>query len=263
MENQIQNKLSQYELQPPKKAWNEISDALDSGAGSQFSSRLYNYQTQPTEEAWKKINTELNSAERQSATVVPFYKKYARPLKFATAVAAIAVIFLIITIIPGKKTISETPPKDLVQTPVKTVTEQPSTTTQSEEEQKQDVSVTHSNNTRNTTHAFFPFRRRAYEVNTESTYPSIAMLDKVTPDESFSYHDISYSVPVDRYIIYSDDDGNAVRLPKKLFDAFACASDDIPCKQKIKKLQEQAAASATKTDFTGLLDMLKKLEENQ
>jgi hypothetical protein len=263
MKDQIQNKLAQYEIPPPEKAWNEIADALDSGVGGQFANRLSGYEEEPAETSWQKIQFALDAANNHPATVVPFFKKYARPLKYATAVAAIAIVFLLVTILPGKKTESETQPNELVQAPAKTISQQPVSTPQSNDEQKQDVSAMHSTSARNISHPFFPFRRRADELNAESSYPSIAMLDKVTPDESFSNHDISYSVPVDRYIIYSDGDGNAVRLPKKLFDAFACASDDIPCKQKIKRLQEQAAASATKTDFTGLLDMLKKLEENQ
>ncbi|MFL5810973.1 MAG: hypothetical protein ACJ749_15740 [Flavisolibacter sp.] len=74
---------------------------------------------------------------------------------------------------------------------------------------------------------------------------------------------IDYTTPVDKYMIYSDGDGKAVRLSKKLYDDYACATDKIICKQKIKKLQEQVASAAMKSDFTGILDILNKLEENQ
>jgi hypothetical protein len=64
-------------------------------------------------------------------------------------------------------------------------------------------------------------------------------------------------------MIYSDGDGNAVRLPKKIFSAFACPTEDIKCKQRLQQLREKFAESAMTADFTGLLQILKSLQENQ
>jgi hypothetical protein len=63
--------------------------------------------------------------------------------------------------------------------------------------------------------------------------------------------------------MYSDGDGNVVRLPKKIFNAFACPTEDVMCKQKLQRLKEKFAASAMTADFTGVLQILKSLQENQ
>ena len=64
-------------------------------------------------------------------------------------------------------------------------------------------------------------------------------------------------------MIYSDDDGNAIRLPKKIFSAFACPTEDLICKRRLQQLREKFAASAMTTDFNGVLQILKSLQENQ
>jgi hypothetical protein len=97
----------------------------------------------------------------------------------------------------------------------------------------------------------------------ETSLKSTASIERVVPQYAERTNAIDYSSTDDKYMIYSDGDGNAMRLPKKLYDAFACNTDRITCKQKLKKLQEQVAASAMKTDFTGILDMLNNLQENQ
>ncbi len=73
---------------------------------------------------------------------------------------------------------------------------------------------------------------------------------------------------VDKYMIYSSSSGSVVKLPKKLYDLFSCASDPNTaqadwCKQNIKTLQQKIAQKAPpSTDFAAMLDMLKHLQEN-
>ena len=63
--------------------------------------------------------------------------------------------------------------------------------------------------------------------------------------------------------MYSDGDGNAMRLPKKLFDFISCVKEDVSCKQEMQQWQQQFAAAVLTTDFTGVLEILKTLKENQ
>ena len=74
---------------------------------------------------------------------------------------------------------------------------------------------------------------------------------------------VGASTTADKYMIYSDGNGNAIRLPKKIFSAFACPTDNFDCKQRLQELREKFAASATTADFNGLLEILKSLQENQ
>jgi hypothetical protein len=74
---------------------------------------------------------------------------------------------------------------------------------------------------------------------------------------------IAFNEDDEKYMAYSREDGNAVKLPKKMFDALTCPTKDVGCLQRIKQLQEKIAASALFADFTGVLDILNNLGENQ
>jgi hypothetical protein len=93
--------------------------------------------------------------------------------------------------------------------------------------------------------------------------PTFSFIESFLPKQAERNEMISSSVSPDKYMIYSDGDGNVVRLPKKVFSAFACADQDIICKQRLQQLREKFASSAMTADFTGLLEILKSLQENQ
>ena len=90
----------------------------------------------------------------------------------------------------------------------------------------------------------------------------VAMLDFL-PTASIKNDMIAYQASVDNYMIYTDEDGHAMKLPKKLYEAFECATREIACSRKIKDLQQRVASSAVSSDFTGVLEMLRNLQENQ
>ena len=48
-----------------------------------------------------------------------------------------------------------------------------------------------------------------------------------------------------------------------MYDAITCPNKDVSCLEKIKQLQEKMAASTMFADFTGVLDILDNLGENQ
>jgi hypothetical protein len=92
---------------------------------------------------------------------------------------------------------------------------------------------------------------------------TFSMLGDLLPKTVERNDGLSSSAVAEKYMIYSDGDGNAIRLPKKIFNAIACPTDNIDCKQHLKRLQEKFASSAFTTDFSGLIEILKKLQENQ
>jgi hypothetical protein len=100
-------------------------------------------------------------------------------------------------------------------------------------------------------------RQEEYQSSRVSSFESFL------PQQAEKNEMVSSSISSDKYMMYSDDDGNVVRLPKKIFDVFACPTEDISCKLRLKQLKEKFAQSATTADFTGLLQILKSLQENQ
>ena len=74
---------------------------------------------------------------------------------------------------------------------------------------------------------------------------------------------VATNIPLEKYMVYSDGDGNAMKLPKKLFDFITCVREEVVCQQQMQQLQQRFALTAMTTDFTGVLDIVKNLKENQ
>ena len=260
MSNQIQHKLSNFEVPPPANAWNEIEAALDSGVNHSFAEKLYSFEQPPNETIWQKIYAQLGGKNLSPARVVPFYKRYGRALKYSTAVAVFVVLAIVTSLFISKRTVSDV--ANINNLPEQTNSSINSQPVQNPQESKQ-ISIDRLNTHKRGGHIRLSASKNAVWLGPEPTLRSIASAQRVVPQYAERTSAIDYASHVDKYMIYSDGDGNVVRLPKKLFDAFACPTDKVTCKQKIKKLQEQVAASAMSTDFTGILDMLNKLQENQ
>ena len=261
MSNQIQHKLSNYEVDPPAKAWEGIEAALDSGLQITFADKLYSFEQAPPVTTWQRISSQLGLDVKKPARVIPFFIKYSKPLKYSAAVAAFVIIAVLTSLFISKKTVSDSIVTNILPSIQKTITDsiQP---IENNLPPKQ-ISIARLNTQKRSGHIRLSTMKSNMWLGPEKLLVSNASVEKVVPQYAERTTAINYSSSDDKYMIYSEGDGNAVRLPKKLFDAFACNTDRITCKQKLKKLQEQVAASAMKTDFTGILDMLNKLEENQ
>jgi hypothetical protein len=234
---------------------------LDSGVNTSFADKLFSFEQVPPLTTWQKISSQLGIDSRENGKIIPFFKKYSKTLKYSTAVAAFVILAILTSLFITKRTVSEglvnkyTPPTENKNAD----TSLPAQNNQA----SQQISIAHLNSPKRRNHIKLASLKTSIWLGPEPSLRSTASIEKVVPRYAERTNTIDYSSNDDKYMVYSDGDGNAVRLPKKLFDAFACTADRITCKQKLKKLQEQVAASAMKTDFTGILDMLNKLEENQ
>ncbi|HYH16025.1 MAG TPA: hypothetical protein VD794_12425, partial [Flavisolibacter sp.] len=73
-----------------------------------------------------------------------------------------------------------------------------------------------------------------------------------------------------RYTVVAKEDGQIVRLSQKAYAVFDCAVKGVAqksenCKENIETMQAKMATSmiSPTTDFAGLIDMIKTLEENK
>jgi len=251
MSNQLQDKLLHYEVQPPDGVWNNIATALNEEFSPTLSERLFQFEANPDKNLWDKIDASLNGALTEKAKVIPFYTRYRRPLKYSGAVAIFAFLAILTSLLISKKTESELPAQGVVKEIKKDTSKSPSPV-----DNKETSEVNGNERT---------IARAATSRPREITHNKIS----TETDESFLPHRaerneiVSSSLVPDKYMIYSDGDGNAVRLPKKIFSAFACPTDDLICKERLQQLREKFAASAMTADFNGLLQILKSLQENQ
>ncbi len=237
MSEQLKYKLLHFQQKPPKNSWDAISAALDDQHNS-LSKKLYDYKESPLDSNWKQIEKELNEVSKEKAIVSPFFKKF--NYKYLTA--AVLILAVLITTFLLITNQSSTPENDIVRsTPVN------ENNFPVEEPVKNDVAVTedpYTPNNNSVVNEPTPRRKNESIVNKEPTNNT-------------------------RYTTLADEDGKLVRLSKKIFPVFDCAENSTAflrkrCQENIESLQKQMASSIVSpaADFAGLLDMLKKLEEN-
>jgi hypothetical protein len=265
MSNQIQNKLSQFEVQPPEGVWNRVADALDNLVLADTGRKLTEVEVQPEAGIWNRIVRQLDGVA--PAKVIPFYKKYSRPLKYGSAVAMFAFIALVANLLVSKKGVSETMTDPMVGPTINKVHQVPAKETtgsfpKSDIAGKEDIAaaqeITASNQGKND-----GLKKRNSLMLRPTLLGITSTTDNLVPKVARRNTIIAFNEDDEKYMAYSMEDGNAVKLPKKMFDALTCPTKDVGCLQRIRQLQEKIAASALFADFTGVLDILNNLGENQ
>jgi hypothetical protein len=257
MSSQLKNKLLHYELQPPEGVWSKIAASLDENLSVSVSEKLYHYEEEPSTKVWQSIVSELQLPDREEAKVVPFYIRYRRPLKYSGAIAIFIFLAILTSLFISKKTESELPPK------------QAATTATTKKDSSKPAENPNENNSatqapqKTKTQRLIARSKASKESQDEVQNFSTASLESFLPQQAEKNDIVSSPVSSDKYMIYSDEDGNVVRLPKKIFSAFACPTDDAVCRQRLQQLKEKFAQSAMTADFTGLLQILNSLQENQ
>ncbi|MFL5742960.1 MAG: hypothetical protein ACJ75B_22260 [Flavisolibacter sp.] len=253
MSIKIQDKLLHYELSPPEGTWNKIAATLDNHPDQKISEKLYGFEEEPSQGLWNQISQQLHPFAEER-TSIPFYKKYHRPLRYSSAAVLLIIAATIVNLLISKKTVSEVPASHTAEatTPIKH-----DSAIQRNEEEPMEASVSISDKVAH----YIKSKKHALRV-TSSISPA-ALLDQMLPRQASRTTGITDNIPVDNYMVFTDAEGKVMRLPKKLFDAFACPPENYDCREKIKKLQQQAASAALTSDFGGVLEMLRHLEENQ
>lgn len=252
MNNQLKDKLFNFEVAPPPLLWDRVAEKLDKGIEPLWVERVREYESLPPS-IWSRILSRLNA--QHSGTVVPFYVRYRKPLKYSTTVAAIFIIAIVTTLLINKKAVSETA------------------------ETAPDGSITNSS-ARKSTNAFvlpvspavslegpanqeiakggLPKKLRTQRLNLLHFIEPVGSFRLSLP--SVAYHSAQTQEWKDQYTAYNTD-GTVVRLSKKMFDLINCAPADVPCKEKLNAVRNRLSSSAITGNFGGLLDMLNSLSE--
>ncbi len=262
MNKDIQNKLAQFEAQPPPEAWNKIAAALDDSLKN-AAVRLQDLEVSPPLQTWSQISHQLD--EKSKTPVIPFYKKYSNALMIGSAAAVLALIVFLSGVLSNKETVTEPSFREVVQNMRPSIETEKSTAGQDLQtsEETNETAYTNARKSVKQKAGVEPEDKRDIETLSFASHHYVAPVEKLIPDCVERNSALAFTHPVDKYMVYSREDGNAVKLPKKLFDAVACPSKDAECKIKLKQVQEKFAASAFTADFTGVLDIINNLGENQ
>jgi hypothetical protein len=262
MSSELQHKLLHYEVAPPEQVWDKIAASLDQDIPFTVSERLLQFQQTPPPSAWTAISKQLDHPQRH-AVVLPFFKRYRRPLKYAGATAAMVVLAVLVSLMVSKKTESEVS----IQGQTKVPASRPQQTNDTAPpQQPEEINTLMARAGKPAKSQGISFYRGAVMLEPMNMISEVAHMEQFFPGLAAPTHALpsrDLSSKYDNYMVYSDDEGHAVRLPKKMYDAIACPNDDLICKQRIKYLQQQVSSAAVTADFTGLLEILNNMKENK
>jgi hypothetical protein len=258
MGSNLQNKLLGYEENPPERVWAALSTILDEAASPALTQKLQQFEATPPPASWQRIDAQLDQPEKAQAPVVPFFKRFRRPLRYTGAAAIMAFLAIVASLTISKKTISEEPASG-TKAPMHGHTIPNSTINAKGDVVSAPVAIpvhgqaaTGTSSNKNT---LFTSLVRATHLEpgfASFVAPRATRTSAITADRR-----------MDAYMIYTDDEGHAVRLPKKMFDLIACPTEGIGCRERLKRMQEKIAAAALSPGFGGVLDLLNQLKENQ
>ncbi|MFN2437587.1 MAG: hypothetical protein ABR503_00200 [Chitinophagaceae bacterium] len=231
MSTRLQNKLLQYQVNPPDKIWNSI----DSSLNEEFTcaDRLYNFEQQPSSFVWNKLSNQLDDDSLSLGNTILFFKRYHTPLRYIGAAAIIAIVAITITLFVNKDAVSD----ELVYHPV------------AKENITQPLKI-----------------NEGLQEKVEESQDQVIVND-TKPQSS----QLNLSTKSSRYLTVANQKGKTVRLSQKALKVFNCA-DNIAsintsrrCKENIQSLQQKMATSLVSPsgDFAGLIDMIKRLDENR
>ena len=259
----LKNKIYNWEATPPQNTWAAISDALEKDQEYILSQKLTQYSAKPSLSLWENISEELNESERRP--VVPLSSKYKKAFTYSGIAAAVLVIVFLTSVFLNQQTVS----KKFVA--------------QDEYNQQQNIienNFAPNDTEKNLSLAYEPQltaqqnnrSNNLYKRPIYSTKPEVEAISTIQPTPANNLdvvirqndNEIDYSY-LDRYIVYANNSGEAVKLSKKVYNTFACSQyiNEELCKQKIAYLQHKAAMSSmtASADFAGVLEIISNFQE--
>lgn len=251
MNDHLQHKLYNYQVQPPSQVWDKITVALQE-TEKPLSERLVTYELEAPAYVWDNISAVL---DEEKPPVIPFRKRIAKPLRYSTAAASLIAIAVLVSLLINKKSVSEVtinPPAKLNTTSVisPTISDEPPVVFRNNGVEAANKIVASNKKNASRKVVYTPSTSGYREAEGRSTY--------VLPHN----YPIEKSDLLDRYILFSKTPGEAFRVSKKLFDLFACSDNDENCRHNIEVMQQKAATSSlvASADFSGIIDLLQNIE---
>lgn len=239
MSSQLQHKFQQFEATPPKDAWLAIEERLDD-ASSTLQERLYDYEAAPPFSAWNEIATTLGKHSTNKAATTPIYQT--KWFRLATAAAILGLIALGIFNFGINRPTATIAKQQPVLKQVQPLSTSPK--------------ATPATSTTNT-------HKEPVKAITPIKEESISVPASTSPKENTA-------IITKHYKVVAKEDGQIVRLSQKAYAVFDCAvkgaaQKSSTCKENIQTMQAKMASSLVtpSTDFAGLIDMIKTLEENK
>lgn len=283
MSSGLQNKMYNYELNPPPGVWEKIAATLEESEPVQeFPAKLYGLEVDPPGTAWENIKTSL--AEIQPGT--PGKRRLMPWLRYAAAAVMVGFIawgsILFLHKGSGNNKLAS---EELIQ-PGKVVGDAIS---KNNDNTGNNITISDTDETRND--AALEASKKTFaklDVVAGSKIKKITnnYFDTVEPvnepeKETFSElhfaggaeslahnYEINTNSSADRYITLMTPDGNIIRMSKKLSGLVCCVSgeeQDEDCKDQMETWRKKIACSSITSspdNFMDILNLVNSLQEN-
>lgn len=253
MNDGLQNKLFHYEAPPPEGIWENIAVALD--GDDTYPRRLAVYEAEPPLVVWKRLESSLNEAATP-AKVVPFLIRYKNPLRYVAAATIIAVALVTLTL-----TMRQTEAGSLAGAQKKPALPRIQTEPDSNPVHKEEAAVATVNDVDPTAGktVLATVKRTLAYIRPQNILPKLSLTKRFIPRRATEEPVANFSA-LDDFMVYSDEDGTAMRLPKKLFALVNCHDGDGSCRERLQSLRQKLSANVAPSDFTGMLDLVRQLQ---
>jgi len=250
MSNQWQNKMYHYEARPSTEAWNRIAAALEDEVPT-IATRFEQFEVTPPPQAWNRISASLEPVKKPAGRI--------RMVRIAAAAAAVLIVFFASTLL-FKQTFQGNSAKQLpgVAAGGKTSNDHTAPAGQQTVVVNEQTPLPETEIKAGRQLSFTPRAKKRMVFAGIASSRQINVPEQIQPENR-----IRFDNHVDRYMVYSDGDGNAMRLSKKLYDAISCVQVERACKERLQQLQQKMAGASLTSDFTAVLEMLNNLRENQ
>jgi hypothetical protein len=257
MNSNLQNKLSRFEATPPGEVWDKIAEALDNE--NAFAQRLYNYREIPKTNIWEKIESSIE--EVAPAKVVPFTTRYRKPIKYIAAAGILAVILVSATLLMKRTEAGsvETSQNETIPAKDAVIQKPAAAPTINSNNRIETAAIVQNNIQRNVSEAGSKQKRFLSFIRPQNIFRAIVLSGNFVPADVEQNELFSFS-KLNDYMVYSDGDGNAMKVPKKLFTLVNCADGDGSCRERILSMQQKLSSASIPADFTGVLEMLRQLQ---
>lgn len=284
--------LLNLEVQAPISAWQKIVHQLDEPILESLSKKMYDYEVKAPAQAWEKITAALNE---EATPIIPLRNNYNKIFRFAAAAAIIGIMaWAGFSLLNVNKESTDSSLADNNIKSIEQTTKTPSKTAIETipEKTKETIAVTTTPEKNNTTNFIKPAQSKNNLVQT-SPRGTTRSIDVDDPDFSISTsseeghtssNDIAVSdvqnlhkknkpsaVAADgntteaRYLVYLTDNGDMVKLSKKLADLKCIYNKDgsisqdamaslneAACNDQLKYWQEKVANSSLQSSSNPL-----------
>jgi hypothetical protein len=267
MSSTIQNKILNYEVAPPSGLWEKIADALDeSELAHEFPTTLYGAEVMPPVSAWNKI---ANSLDAENETAIPERRRISPLFKYAAAAALIGFLAW-----GGMQLLKDrSGSKDVVKQDLLPVEKDSPASVTDQNKNTPDENIASTDNNISSDEA----RNDAALEASKKTFAKLDMrvksrMTEIASGYSFASTVAAENIPgiipddeigtvnlTNRYITLMTQEGNLIRMSKKLTDMACCVSgedENDGCKDQMKKWREKIICSPTCHSTGSFMDML-------